>query len=159
MRVSNRIPPSELRPGAADPAKRRNLLGSYRTIVNNDNKYHTVVNNITAPQRGVWEGGSRKQVTSSAQPLPSRLWGRHVLATPPSWRDAVHGARWGLEYLDILRDLWASELTSPRYLMRENVKMCSGWEVQTSSRSMLFWVVWPTLHGSHCSSPTGSQYS
>ena len=27
-------------------------------------------------------------------------------------RDAVHGARWGLEYLDLLRDIWASELTS-----------------------------------------------
>ena len=29
------------------------------------------------------------------------------------WRDAVRGARWGLEYLDLLRDIWASELTSP----------------------------------------------
>ena len=28
------------------------------------------------------------------------------------WRDAVRGARRGLEYLDLLRDIWASELTS-----------------------------------------------
>ena len=27
------------------------------------------------------------------------------------WRDAVRGARWGLEYLDLLRDMLASELT------------------------------------------------
>ena len=29
-----------------------------------------------------------------------------------SWRDAVRGARWGLEYLDVLRYCLASELTS-----------------------------------------------
>ena len=28
------------------------------------------------------------------------------------WRDAVRGARWGLEYLDLPRDILASELTS-----------------------------------------------
>ena len=28
------------------------------------------------------------------------------------WWDGVRGASWGLEYLDLLRDIWASELTS-----------------------------------------------
>ena len=28
------------------------------------------------------------------------------------WRDAVRGAMWWLEYLDLLRDIWTSELTS-----------------------------------------------
>ena len=28
------------------------------------------------------------------------------------WRDAVRGARWRLEYPDLLRDIWASELSS-----------------------------------------------
>ena len=30
------------------------------------------------------------------------------------------------EYLDLLRDSLASELTSQRYVIRENVKTCSG---------------------------------
>ena len=47
-----------------------------------------------------------------------------------SWRDAVRGARWGLEYIDFIRDIWASELTPQWYVIRENVKTCSGWEVQ-----------------------------
>ena len=34
-------------------------------------------------------------------------------ALPSTRRHAVRGARWGLEYLDLLRDAWASELTSP----------------------------------------------
>ena len=42
------------------------------------------------------------------------------------WRDAVRGARWGLEYLDLLRDIWASELTFHMCFTRENVKTCSG---------------------------------
>ena len=42
------------------------------------------------------------------------------------WRDAKRGARRELEYLDLLRNVWASELTSQRYFTRENVKTCSG---------------------------------
>ena len=42
------------------------------------------------------------------------------------WRDAVHEARWGLEYLDLLRDILASELTSQGYVICENVETCSG---------------------------------
>ena len=34
------------------------------------------------------------------------------------WRDAARGARWGLEYLDLLRDVRASELTSQLYFIR-----------------------------------------
>ena len=34
------------------------------------------------------------------------------LRDTPFWRDAVRRARWGLEHLDLLRDFWASELTS-----------------------------------------------
>ena len=76
------------------------------------------------------------------------------------WQDAVRGARWGLEYLDCLRDIWASELTSQGYFMRENVKTCSGWEVQKYRYIYIyiymfaFWVVWPPLHVSQCSSLT-----
>ena len=28
------------------------------------------------------------------------------------WRDAVRGARWGLDDVDLLTNIWASELTS-----------------------------------------------
>ena len=42
------------------------------------------------------------------------------------WRDAVRGARWGLEYPELLRDIWASELTSLMLFTGENVKTCSG---------------------------------
>ena len=42
------------------------------------------------------------------------------------WRDAVRGARWGLEYPELLRDTWASELTSRIVSTRETVKTCSG---------------------------------
>ena len=38
-----------------------------------------------------------------------------------SWRDAVRGASWGLEYPELLRDIWASELAS-QYVIGENVK-------------------------------------
>ena len=48
------------------------------------------------------------------------------LAVEYSWRDAVRGARWVLEYLDLLRDIWASELTSQIFVTRETVKTCSG---------------------------------
>ena len=37
------------------------------------------------------------------------------------WQDAVRGARWVLEYLELLRDIWASELTSQCFI-RESVK-------------------------------------
>ena len=47
---------------------------------------------------------------------------RHVL----SWRGAVRGARLGLEHIDLLRDTWVSELTSQLYVIRDNVKTCSG---------------------------------
>ena len=32
-----------------------------------------------------------------------------------TWRHAARGATWGLEYLDIIRDVWASELSSKVY--------------------------------------------
>ena len=35
----------------------------------------------------------------------------HATEYATIWRDAVRGARWGLEYVDLLRDIWAS-LTS-----------------------------------------------
>ena len=76
---------------------------------------------------------------------------RSVLFT--DWRDALRGARWGLACLDLLRDLWASELTSPWYFIRKSVETCSGWEVQTSPRYMFaFWVVRPPSMALHCSS-------
>ena len=47
------------------------------------------------------------------QPRPQRAEhrGGHWLEAS-SWRDAVRGARWGLEYLGLLRNIWASEITS-----------------------------------------------
>ena len=39
-------------------------------------------------------------------------WPRGRAPASVTWRDAVRGARWGLEYLDLFRDIWASELTS-----------------------------------------------
>ena len=33
----------------------------------------------------------------------------------------MRGARWGLDYLDLLRDIWASELTSHSMVIREHV--------------------------------------
>ena len=43
------------------------------------------------------------------------LIGRRITWRPDvairCWRDEVRGARWGLEYTDLLRDIWASELT------------------------------------------------
>ena len=41
-----------------------------------------------------------------------------LLSASLAWREAARGARWGLEYLDLLRDIWASELTSQRYFKR-----------------------------------------
>ena len=49
----------------------------------------------------------------------------HIIFTL-DWQDAVRGARWGLEYLDLLRDIRVSELISQSYATRENVKICSG---------------------------------
>ena len=43
----------------------------------------------------------------------------------------MRGARWELEYPELLRDIWASELTSQVLVTRENVKTCSGGDVQT----------------------------
>ena len=39
------------------------------------------------------------------------------------WRDALRGARWGLEYPELLRDIWASEFTSRRYFIKENIEV------------------------------------
>ena len=38
------------------------------------------------------------------------------------WRDAVRAARWGLEYLDLLRDIWASELTSQMCIISKTLR-------------------------------------
>ena len=71
-------------------------------------------------------------------------------STVYSWQDAVCWARWGLEYLDPLGSMLASELTSQWYVIRENATTCSDWEVQQSPRYVsAFWVVWPPLHVPH----------
>ena len=55
-----------------------------------------------------------------------------------------------MESLYVLRDIWASELTSRRCCTRENVKTCSGREAQKSPRCIFaFWVVRPPLRVSY----------
>ena len=57
-------------------------------------------------------------------------------------RDA--GAKWGLEYPELLKSVRASVPTSQICVVRESVKTCSGRQVRTSPRYMFaFWVVWP----------------
>ena len=64
------------------------------------------------------------------------------------WRDAVREARWGLEYLDLLGDIWASELTSQWYYIRENIKTCSGWEVKKDSHVYVYIYIYIYIHTS-----------
>ena len=51
---------------------------------------------------------SRQQHLSQQYPPPLLK----VILAGSKQRDAVRGARWGLEYLDLLRCIWTSELTS-----------------------------------------------
>ena len=66
----------------------------------NDNDSYNNDNNISSPIR--FSPGVR---SPTARDL-DMTWKATV-----DWRHAARGARWGLEYLDLLRDIWASELT------------------------------------------------
>ena len=70
-----------------------------------------------------------------------------------TWRDAVRGARRGLDYLDLLRDILASELTSRRYFIKgKRYGLLWLRSPNITEIDFAFWVVWPPLHVSHCSS-------
>ena len=65
----------------------------------------------------------------------------------------MRGARWGLEYLDLLRYTLASELTSQWYFTREALRTALIEESTHQPRYMFtFWVVWPPFMALHCSS-------
>ena len=73
----------------------------------------------------------RRVALSLVLNVPSKRQGllpgpRGLSAPRVTWRDAVRGARWGLEYLDLLKDMLASELISQCYVIRENINNCSG---------------------------------